>query len=345
MKQRAGLGAPTCVASLGESPMHLSPLASESLAECRAMTTANILIIDDSESATQAACRALASCGDAYRTVTAKDGLDGFKVLITSPVDLVLCDLMMKGMDGFKFLGLKRARPALGDIPVIMLTGAGAVTEKVKALDGGAADYLTKPFDDAELIARVRVHLKLRALQQELREKNEKLEELSNTDELTRLANRRHFMQVAEIELLRAKRYEHSLSCILIDLDHFKRVNDTYGHLAGDEVLRTVSSAIRSNVRQQDVAARYGGEELIIVLPETDVVGAEVVAERYRARIESLDIVYDGLQIAVTGSFGVATFPDCDVDRVAALIGAADSALYQAKEQGRNRVCLAKSKS
>lgn len=284
-------------------------------------------------------------CLEGYRIETVNNGLDGFKALLTMSVDLVLCDLVMDGFDGFKFLSLKRSRPDLLEIPVIMVTGAGAVTEKVKALEGGASDYLIKPFDDAELIARVRVHLKLLSLQRELREKNRQLEELSNTDELTKLANRRHFMEMASIELLRAQRYEKPLSCILLDLDHFKRVNDTHGHLAGDEVLREVAKVIRRDLRRHDLAARYGGEEMILLLPETDAAGAESVAQRYRRSIASLEIQYGGERIPVSASFGVAAFPTHASENLEHLIGAADQALYAAKEQGRNRVVLSRARN
>ncbi len=305
------------------------------------MTVATVLVIDDSKAATEGVCSVLERCPEEYRILCAKDGLDGFKTLVSTKVDIVLCDLLMDGMDGFKFLGLKRSREELIDVPVIMLTGAGSVSEKVKALEGGAADYLTKPFDDAELIARLRVHLKVRSLQRELREKNQKLEELSNTDELTRLANRRYFMRVAEVELMRAQRYGNSLACIIVDLDHFKRVNDTHGHLAGDHVLRMVADAIQRDLRRHDIAARYGGEELVLILPQTTCANARPVAERYRDHIRRLEIRHDGVRIPVTASFGVAAYPECATNRIDDLIAKADAALYEAKAEGRDRVCVA----
>ena len=305
------------------------------------MDAQTILVIDDSESAVAQVRRVLETSGDGYRLLSARDGLDGFRVLVTSHVDLVVCDLVMEGMDGFKFLSLKRTRPDMADIPVIMLTGAADVGEKVKALDGGAADYVTKPFHDAELVARVRVHLKVRALQAELREKNLQLEELSNTDCLTKLANRRHFMEVAHVELMRAQRYRTPLAVVLIDLDEFKAINDTRGHLAGDQVLITVSEAIRRDLRQHDIAARYGGEELVLLLPQTDVRGAEAVAQRYRQTIEALVVGFGMDEIRVTASFGVAGFPDAAVSSIDTLLGRADAALYRSKHQGRNQVSVA----
>lgn len=305
------------------------------------MDNATILIVEDSETAAAHARRVLEECSSGYRILTAKDGLDGYKALVTTQVDLVLCDLVMQTMDGHKFLGLKRSRPELADVPVIMLTGAGEVSDKVRALEGGAADYLTKPFHDAELAARVRVHLKIRALQAELREKNQRLEELSNTDPLTKLANRRHFLEVAGVELLRAQRYATPLACVMLDLDHFKNINDGYGHLAGDAVLVAVAAALRGGLRQHDIAARYGGEELVLLLPHTDLHGAEAVAQRYRRTIEELCISHRGVELCVTASLGVAAFPDHAIGTLEDLLARADAGLYAAKEAGRNRVCVA----
>jgi two-component system, cell cycle response regulator len=302
------------------------------------MQNATILIIDDSETAAAHARRVLQECSSGYRILTAKDGLDGYKALVTTQVDLVLCDLVMQTMDGHKFLSLKRSRPELSDVPVIMLTGAGEVSEKVKALEGGAADYLTKPFHDAELVARVRVHLKIRSLQAELREKNARLEELSNTDPLTKLANRRHFLEVAGVELLRAQRYSTPLACVMVDLDHFKNINDGYGHLAGDAVLCAVADALRGGLRQHDMAARYGGEELVMLLPHTDVHGAEAVAQRYRRTIEELCISHDGVELCVTASLGIAAYPEHPASTLEDLLARADTGLYAAKAAGRNCV-------
>jgi two-component system cell cycle response regulator len=302
------------------------------------MQNPTILIIDDSDTAADHVRRVLQECSTGYRLITAKDGLDGYKVLVTTQVDLVLCDLVMQNMDGHKFLGLKRARPEFLDIPVIMLTSAAEVSEKVKALDGGAADYLTKPFHDAELVARVRVHLNIRALRAELREKNARLEELSTTDPLTKLANRRHFLDVAGVELLRAQRYSTPLACVMVDLDHFKNINDGYGHLAGDAVLGAAAEALRGGLRQHDLAARYGGDELVMLLPHTDVHGAEAVAQRYRRMIEELCVSHDGVELCITASLGVAAYPDEFVSTLEQLLARADAGLYAAKASGRNCV-------
>lgn len=303
--------------------------------------SSTILVVDDSKTALNETRRTLESCPENYIVLTAADGLEAYKMLATRPVDLILCDLVMKGIDGHKFLALKANRKELLDIPVIMLTSAECVEDKVRTLEAGAADYLTKPFHGAELIARVRIHLRLRGLQQLLRDKNEKLSLLASTDELTGLANRREFMRSGELELSRARRYGHPLSCVLLDLDHFKRVNDTYGHLAGDAVLRTVGQTILGARRDHDIVARYGGEEIVLLLPHTGLEGAITVAERHRASIGLLEVTFQGTKIPVTASLGATTMEDKGQD-LKDLLDEADQALYVAKERGRNRVCTFK---
>jgi two-component system, cell cycle response regulator len=300
-----------------------------------------ILIVDDSDAIQHHVERVLTAEADEFQVLMARDGLSAFNLLVRHKVDLVLCDLVMPGIDGFKFLTLKHGRPELADLPVIMLTGASDVSEKVKALEAGAADYLTKPFHERELVARVRVHLKLRALQEELKEKNERLEVLSRMDGLTGIWNRRHVMEVGEVELVRARRYGTELGCIVLDLDHFKRVNDQHGHLVGDRVLAAVAEQLQRDLRRCDLAARYGGEEFVLLLPQTGLEGTRAVAERQRAAVAELCISEDAGEVRPTASFGVAAFPTHPAKAIEELFRHADQALYRAKELGRNRVEVA----
>mgnify|MGYP006271623871 FL=1 len=297
-----------------------------------------VLIIDDSEVVRSHVQRALSEARVAENFIAASDGLQGFKLLLENHVDLVLCDVVMPGMDGFKFLGLKHSKPQFQEVPVIMLTGHEDVRAKVRCLEAGASDYLTKPFHDEELVARVRVHLKMKTLQDELREKNRRLEELSRTDALTKLFNRRHFMELLRAEYSRAKRYGNSLSYVMVDVDRFKDLNDTYGHVYGDQVLKAVGEVLRDGLRQHDMAGRYGGEEFALMLPQTSVQGATAVAERCREVIEARPVTLDEQTLYVTASFGVASIPDPRVDTLDDLIRLADEGLYAAKEGGRNRV-------
>jgi len=301
----------------------------------------SVLIIDDDDNIRHEVRRRLQEARLFEIYYEASDGIDGFKIMLNKPVDLVLCDVVMPGIDGFKFLSMKKARPEFDNIPVIMLTAEEDVKLKIKALEQGASDYITKPFNSGELIARVKVHYKIKALQEELRETNRQLEELSNTDGLTRLYNRRYFMELFELEFQRAQRYEARLGFVMIDIDHFKDFNDTYGHLLGDRILYEVAQILKENLRVHDIVGRYGGEEFALLMPETDLNGALVVAERYRKRVEDFVLLEREHELRVTISLGVAAFPKKDISSVDDLIRHADNALYQAKNNGRNRVEVA----
>ena len=302
---------------------------------------ATVLIIDDSEAVRATVQKALLDEPRVARVLTAADGIAGFKQLMEQPVDLVLCDLIMPVLDGFKFLALKQTRAEFSDVPVIMLTGEEDVRAKVQGLTAGASDYLTKPFDAHELLARVRIHLKLKELQDDLRVKNQRLEQLTRTDELTGLHNRRFFMEMLRNEFKRSERYGTQVVYVMADIDHFKRVNDSYGHLVGDRALVAVADALARTARAQDLVGRYGGEEFAMMLPHTELKGGELAAERHRKQVEQSVLQLDQGPLAMTMSFGVASFPRPDVARVEDLIALADDALYRAKSAGRNRVMVA----
>ena len=298
-----------------------------------------ILIVDDNTMIRAEIKAVLMKDGAFSHFMEAGDGLTAFKMIMEQPPDVVLCDLVMPGFDGLKFLGLKASRKELEQIPVIILTAEDDVDRKAEILERGASDYVTKPFHEKELLARVRIHTKLKLLQDELREKNAQLEELSVTDVLTGLANRRHLMVKLEQEVQRARRYKTPLSVVMIDIDHFKLVNDTYGHAMGDQVLRDIGAMLKAGVRTTDLAARYGGEELTLVLSHTDLAAAIQVAETMRQKFAELDHTHDGVTIRKTASMGVAARDgQGEVPNAEELLKHADEALYRAKEGGRNRV-------
>lgn len=300
--------------------------------------SASVLIIDDSETVREKIIKTLESFDLFSRYYEAEDGLEGFKKLLSSPVDIVLCDLEMPRIDGFKFLGMLKARPELQDLPVIMLTGMNDRETKIKGLEHGANDYITKPFDPEELVARVKVHLKIKQLQDDLKRSNELLLELSNTDYLTGLFNRRYLMDMLDKEFQRTLRKGGQLSLIILDIDHFKSVNDTYGHLQGDIVLQKVAVHLQKELRSYDIAARYGGEEFIAVLPDATLKESLFVADRVRVAIQAARFSGDLSKLSVTVSLGVASFPSNGYETVDDFIKAADDALYRAKSEGRNRV-------
>ncbi len=298
----------------------------------------SVLIIDDSVTVREQIIRTLEpfKLFDGY--YEAEDGLDGFKKLLSSPVDIILCDLEMPRIDGFKFLNMLKNRPELQDVPVIILTGINDRERKLKGLEQGASDYITKPFDHEELVARVKIHLKIKKLQDELKRSNERLLELSNTDHLTGLFNRRYMMEVLEKEVQRSVRNGNDLSIIMLDIDHFKQVNDRYGHLQGDVVLKRVALQLKKESRSYDCPARYGGEEFIAILPDSSLQQSVFVADRIRVAIQAF--TFDGplASLRLTASLGVAHFSKEQSITVDGFIKQADDALYRAKSNGRNRV-------
>lgn len=296
-----------------------------------------LLIIDDSSTMRSQLRAALEAAFDEITIYEEADGLAGYKAMLTRRPDLVLCDLVMPGFDGQKLLTMRSQRPETAAIPVIMLTAADDIERKVELLDKGAADYVTKPFHPKELAARVRVHLRLKLLSDEVQAANARLEALATTDELTGLSNRRLFEQLLALEHQRTIRYKTPLSIALVDVDNFKDVNDTYGHQMGDEVLRNLGTLIHSAIRTTDLAARYGGEEICILLPHTPLAGAMELAERLRILVEQATHILGDHTISKTISIGVACSLSGE-ETSAELLKRADEALYAAKRSGRNRV-------
>lgn len=297
-----------------------------------------VLVIDDSATIREQVIRTLKEVGLFDNYIEAKDGLEGFKTLIDSKADLVICDVDMPRMDGFKFLQLVESRPELLGVPIIMLTGMMDFDSKIKGLEQGATDYLTKPFDVGELVARVKVQLKIKSLQDELKKANELLKRLTNIDHLTNLFNRRYLAEILDGEFFRARRNKEELSLIIFDIDYFKKVNDTFGHQNGDIVLAAVAGLAQRHLRAYDSAARYGGEEFVLVIPGTGMAGAVMAAERLRQAVLEFSFPAPMEDLTVTISLGVATYPAPNVDSVDSLFRRADEALYRAKQNGRNRV-------
>lgn len=270
---------------------------------------------------------------------------------------VILLDLMMPDVDGLALLRYFRANPEIRDVPVIVLSSRGEATVKADAFDAGANDYLIKLPDRIEMIARIRYHSNayimklqrdeayraLRESQKRLAETNLELLRLVNVDSLTGLANRRHFDESLHIEWKRAARNHLPLSVMMLDIDYFKLYNDTYGHLKGDEILRKVAEIVQKSVmRPSDQASRYGGEEFVVILPETAANGAYLLAEEIRKNVEALNIPHEGSKIAacLTISIGIASVVPSGDDTALSLVKLADTALYKAKDGGRNRVVV-----
>lgn len=286
------------------------------------------------------------------------DPLQAVSVALQIRPTVILQDLVMPGVDGLSLLAEYRAVPALQEVPIIVLSTKEEPTVKSAAFSAGANDYLVKLPDAIELVARVRYHSRsyttllqrdeayraLRESQQQLLETNLVLQRLMNSDGLTGLSNRRHFDEYLDMEWRRAQREQSELSLLMIDVDHFKSYNDSFGHVAGDEALRRVADAIRTACsRATDLAARYGGEEFAMVLPGTASGGARLLAEKVRRSIEALAVPHDtpapGSVMSV--SIGVATLTPKVGQSSLVLVDMADQGLYLAKHNGRNQVGMA----
>jgi two-component system, cell cycle response regulator len=298
----------------------------------------NLLIVEDSKVVRASLLETLRSVHLFDNISEAGDGIEGLKVLATTPIDLILCDLMMPKMDGFQFLAAVKKNEEFRHIPVIILSDRRESRTKVKGLENGACDYITKPFDAGELIARIMVQLNIKSLQDDMRKTNELLKELSITDHLTHLYNRRYMMEELEMEFHRALRKKGDLCLVLIDVDHFKLVNDTYGHQNGDMILAALAEALQVELRRYDLAARYGGEEFAMVLPDTSLREGIMVAERLRRAVQEITFPPPMENLAITVSQGIAALPSPRITTVDVLISAADKALYRAKKKGRNRI-------
>lgn len=297
---------------------------------------AKILVIDDSRLISHVAKTILTKQG--HEVILAQDGLSGLQAAKSEYPDLILLDLIMPVMDGYQVCQELKKEEKTKEIPIIMLTSKAEPADKVRGLELGALDYVVKPFDEGELLARVDIQLRLKQLYEALQEKNQQLEKLANRDGLTGLYNHRYFHEQLYKDFLRAKRYHESLSCILLDIDYFKKFNDTYGHQTGDIVLSKLGQVIRDTIRDSDFAARYGGEEFAIILHYTERPAALHVAERLRQIVEHYDIRDKNNVLRVTISLGIATFPHEQISSPKQIVECADKALYKAKENGRNRV-------
>jgi diguanylate cyclase (GGDEF)-like protein len=273
-----------------------------------------------------------------YDIVEFASGEEARAQLGTVPWDLAILDRRLPDMDGIDLCRQLRQNAEMRNRYIIMLTGQDEQEAKVQGLDYGADDYITKPFQYPELMARIRAGKRIVDLQKELMETNRRLELLSITDGLTRLYNHRHFQDELARKFDEARRYERPLSLVIIDLDYFKKVNDTYGHAIGDEVLKAVSHLFQETIRGTDLAARYGGEEFALMLPETEQPDALSLAEKIRSIVEDTPIETPAGTIRVTVSIGVGTVPQSRIRTAKDLVVAADKALYRAKRNGRNQV-------
>ncbi len=323
-----------------------------------------ILIVDDNPHNLKVLATYMEECG--YEWIMANDGKTALQAASADIPDLILLDVMMPEMDGYELCELMKADDLLKEIPVIFLTAKTETEDIIRGFQAGGVDYVSKPFNSEELKARIKTHLELKLSKdaliktnQELKEVNHRLnqanevirisnaqleemiiqvETASITDPLTGLFNRRYLLKKIEDEVIRVKRFVKPFALILSDIDHFKKINDSYGHQCGDYVLKHISVVLQSILREQDTQGRWGGEEFLTFLPQTDQAGAAILAEKIRKAVEQEVFEYEGNAIRLTMTFGIAEYASGKT--VDMIINEADLAMYAGKNNGRNRVAL-----
>jgi diguanylate cyclase (GGDEF)-like protein len=324
----------------------------EALGQLPAHTEAqSIVIVDDTPNNLRLLTGILKEQG--YKVRPAPSGTRALATIHKEPPALILLDIMMPDMDGYDVCRQLKTDRGTQDIPIIFLSALNEVFDKVKAFKASGIDFITKPFQVEEVLARVKTHLTIRAQQEALAQKNEelqkknaliteqakKLEHLATRDYLTGLSNRRDFQAKIYREVKRYHRSKKPFAIIMIDIDHFKQVNDTHGHDFGDNVLVATGRALQKMLRAHDIVARWGGEEFIALLPETEAVGAQHVAEKIRLEIAARRHHIGDASVSVTVTLGIAIFDGSG--SIEACIKRADDALYAGKKDGRNRVVQA----
>jgi diguanylate cyclase (GGDEF)-like protein len=293
------------------------------------MKPARILVVDDDEMIQELVERNLTRAG--YTVKTASDGKGALEEVFRFTPDMVILDIMLPDIDGLDLLKILRQKPGGSILPIMFLTAKTDLNDRIHGLSVGGDDYITKPFYPEELVARVGALIARTTL----------LKELAVRDGLTGTYNHRYFYEKLKDEITRWKRYKRKFTLVIIDLDFFKNVNDTYGHMVGDTVLRETASFLIAQLRSVDVVARYGGEEFALILPETDLKDAHLVLRRIFDKMKEWKIRHPSTDeyIQITFSAGLATCPE-DGDDEKALVSHADKALYYAKESGRNQFIL-----
>ncbi|HLS82674.1 MAG TPA: diguanylate cyclase [Steroidobacter sp.] len=305
-----------------------------------AARTWRILLVDDEPTQRLIMARLLKRAG--YEVESAANGREALARIADGDFQLLITDWEMPEMDGIALCRELRAAQTRRYVYTILLTARDSNEHVVAGLQAGADDYLTKPVIEAELIARLNTGRRIVTLERSLRAANEENRRLSVTDPLTGACNRRYLMEQLPREIERAARYGRPLAAIMCDIDHFKRINDTHGHLIGDDVLGWFAGRLQAGIRKTDWVARYGGEEFVIVLPETPLASATAVAEQVRSRLVEAPWRCGDLTLAITASFGVSGWngPVASSATLDLLLSQCDAAVYAGKAAGRDRVSV-----
>jgi diguanylate cyclase (GGDEF)-like protein len=294
------------------------------------MTTnpTKVLLVDDDPAMLRLLSKWLETAG--YGVTRAADGKEAARLIQSDPPQILVTDWEMPHMDGLELVSWMRSQALPNYVYTIFLTVRSGAADIIRSLEAGADDFVKKPVDKEELLARLKAASRVIEMEQ-------RLSLMAKTDAMTGLATQRTFYEFMEREWARAERYRYPLACVMLDVDYFKRINDTHGHSCGDAVIRAIARVLSENCRASDVVCRYGGEEFCLLLPETDEENAALWAERTRERIAELRVTHDGKRINVSASLGVAERM-ADTASPQTLVDAADQALLVAKRSGRDRV-------
>ncbi len=298
-----------------------------------------VLMVEDSRVSLEVYAQRLERRG--YIVATAISAEEARAELENGIPDLVLLDVFMPKVSGFDFLRELRSAPRTATVPIILISALSDTQHIVEGLELGANDYVTKPIVMPILTARMEALLRASELVRRLEVQTELLSKLAAFDDLTGVYNRRSMFHHLEAELSRCRRYGRSLAVLMVDIDHFKKVNDQHGHLIGDQALRWVATTLQNELRSMDFLCRYGGEEFCAILPETNQPGAARAAERLRASLDRQAFATDDVSLGITVSVGGASWTPIAKEEVPDLLARADRALLDAKRSGRNRVQIA----
>ncbi|MBN1882674.1 MAG: diguanylate cyclase [Deltaproteobacteria bacterium] len=301
-----------------------------------------ILIIEDHELTRGLVNRILSKRG--YEVIEAADGLEGLRKANEEKPDLIILDVVLPHIDGMEACRMLTSGAETQDIPVIILTSRTTLSDVKMGMEAGAVDYVKKPFDEVEFLARVGSAIKIKEFKDQISILKAKLSEITTTDDLTGLKNAGFFWEYFSREVTKFNRIRKPLSIVILDVDDFKNINDAFGHLAGDRVLVKVADILRRNVRQYDLVARYGGEEFVVVLVDTDEEEAFGMVEKIRGAIESEVFTEEKKSFSLSVSAGVATLGENtpeEMRRAIAMFEWADHALYRAKETGKGKTVVA----
>jgi diguanylate cyclase (GGDEF)-like protein len=297
-----------------------------------------VLVAEDDRIMRQAVTKTLTDHG--LRVEAVEDGQQALDRVRKGGISLVILDIIMPKLSGIECCRIIKSVADERILPVLLLTSKNDMESRIEGLRIGADDYVGKPFDERELLARVDNLLRVKKAHDDMLESKKRLEQLAIQDELTGVYNYRYMHTRLSEEFKRAQRYRYPLACAMIDIDHFKQFNDEFGHDVGDAVLREVAVRIGLAVREVDVVARYGGEEFLLVLPNTHFAGALTVADRVWRLVGGKPVVMGDKKHKVTVSVGVSLYPSRDIKSKDQLLKSADEALYRAKNEGRDRICV-----